>query len=705
VTFQNPAALWLAFLFPLIILLYLLKLRREERTISSTYLWRRMVQDRQANAPWQRLQRNLLLFLQLLFLLVLILAIAQPTREAQGIHSRALVLIFDVSASMAARDGSPTRLDSARQQALQIVEDLPADGRVTVIAAGISPRTLVSLSADRRLIRQAIDQLQVGAGGSDMQSALQIAAAIAQRQADAQIVLLSDGNIDLPDRSQIDPSMLHFIPVGSRSENQAIELLTLQPSPSDQTGVANASLTIFAQIANYSPEPVKRRVVLYADGAPVNVADLEIAPNSEESILASGVLSSTRLVEARLLANTDGSPVPDYLDLDDRAFAVARPSEPLSITLVGNGNLFLETALSLIPGVQLTLLKPEDVQSSSLTGLATSLVIFDQVTPDPADIPESNAQATLFIAPLQSSAFFTVTGQIALPVPVAIEPIDPILEHVELSGVNILDASELTLAPWFKPIIEDAASPRPRPPLLAIGENDGQRAAVLAFSLNRSDLPLQVAFPILFSQLIGWLAPGQTGRIPASLPPGAPLVLTGNLPTDPAGGGIASQASNDSARDEEIPDGIRITRPDGSVARLDPQAADTNHPGELIFADTIQLGVYQVDFGTGDSIPFVVNLFSPEESRIAPQEMAISNIPAAAGINPGEQAETAQNGAAHEYTYPQALWRWAAGLALIILLIEWLVHFRSTVIRLTQQALHASGQALGWFKLRRRKAQ
>ena len=59
----------------MIVALYLLKLRRTEREVSSTYLWRRMVRDVEANAPWQKLRPNLLLLLQLLFLAALIFAL------------------------------------------------------------------------------------------------------------------------------------------------------------------------------------------------------------------------------------------------------------------------------------------------------------------------------------------------------------------------------------------------------------------------------------------------------------------------------------------------------------------------------------------------------------------------------------------------------------------------------------------------------
>ena len=85
-TLLNPLALGLsAFAIP-IVLMYMLKLRRQEKTISSTFLWRRAVDDLQANAPWQRLRANLLLLVQLLVLAALVLTLAQPAySHARGI--------------------------------------------------------------------------------------------------------------------------------------------------------------------------------------------------------------------------------------------------------------------------------------------------------------------------------------------------------------------------------------------------------------------------------------------------------------------------------------------------------------------------------------------------------------------------------------------------------------------------------------------
>ena len=59
---------------PVIVALWMLKLRRPEREVSSTFLWQHLVRDVEANSPWQRLRRSLLLLLQLLCALLLVAA-------------------------------------------------------------------------------------------------------------------------------------------------------------------------------------------------------------------------------------------------------------------------------------------------------------------------------------------------------------------------------------------------------------------------------------------------------------------------------------------------------------------------------------------------------------------------------------------------------------------------------------------------------
>jgi hypothetical protein len=115
----TPLALALSALAVPIVLLYMLRLRRTEMSISSTFLWRQLVRDREANAPWQRLRLSWLL-LQLLVLAALVLALARPFREVKTITTGRIVLLLDASASMKATDVEPDRFAAARDIGLDL---------------------------------------------------------------------------------------------------------------------------------------------------------------------------------------------------------------------------------------------------------------------------------------------------------------------------------------------------------------------------------------------------------------------------------------------------------------------------------------------------------------------------------------------------------------------------------------------------------
>src|SRR5919205_2994662 len=114
--FATPLALLGLLFVPVVIAMYLLKLRRNETVVPSTLLWSRLVADVEANAPWQRLRRSLLLLLQLLLVTALALLAARPFLERPAGLARDLVVVIDTSASMAAADGSPSRLEAAKAE-------------------------------------------------------------------------------------------------------------------------------------------------------------------------------------------------------------------------------------------------------------------------------------------------------------------------------------------------------------------------------------------------------------------------------------------------------------------------------------------------------------------------------------------------------------------------------------------------------------
>ncbi len=629
IAFAQPLAFLLLGLLPIIVLLYLLKLRRTEQLISSIYLWQRMVRDLEANAPWQRLHPNILMILQLLFIIVLMLALARPTLQSSRQSSQALILVIDSSASMAASDVSPTRLEAAKAQARRLITETPETTTVTIIEAGHEARTLVTYSTDRRLLLQTLEAIEPQPFSPDMGVALQLASAIAARQPESRIILLSDGNFEIPPRLGLQKP-LTFTPIGLQNENQAISLFTLQPEPS-------GGLTAFLRLTNYGTLPAQRRLNLFADGHLVDTYDVEIPAEGEQTVLAQGLPADTRVVSAKLGAPTKGK---DFLTWDDQAQVVFQPSGSFSVTLVTRGNLFLETALALLPSLEVTLLN--EAESAPLP--PADLTILDGQIPLNNPFPEGNL---LFIAPPQSTPFFEVSGVLTSPAPHKPDPAHSLLQFVNIDTINILDSYAIPLPVWARAVIDTQVQSGERFPLLFIGETAGRRIAVFAFDLRHSDLPLQVAFPVLFANLMETLLPGFGGAIPPSVSPGTIL----HLPL------IALFPSGS----EENTDSVRLTRPDGTQAVL--QAEN----GQLTIAETGQLGVYQLQVGSNPPRYYAVNLFSPQESRLNPIQDLDTFLVEGFTLSASTPPERRE------------IWRPFALLALSVLLMEWLIYHRPTL--------------------------
>jgi Ca-activated chloride channel homolog len=614
-----PGALALALIAPIIVAMYLLKLRREERTVSSTFLWQRMVRDVEANAPWQKLRRNLLLLLQLLLLFLLIFALARPFIRTTGIAGRNLILVIDRSGSMAATDAGGERLAAAKREALRLVDQLPDNGRATVIAFGGEMEVPASASADPRELRAAINGIELrNGGGSDLSQALALASALAAREADSDVAIISDGQVTFPEQTKV-PGRVRFFPVGTSADNLAISAFVLQPGAGGQQ--------LFVQATNYGTAPVTRRLVVELDGALFNAYDLTVDPGSDQSFVAD-VPASVRRATARL----EGT---DVLPTDDRAWAVGGSNERAKIRVISDGNRFLEAGFATLPGLEVT-----RVPTNTTTFTDTvALTVLDGVVPDP--LPPGNL---LFVGPIRSSALFSVTGQLEYP---GLRPVpggDPLLQNVSVAEINVLRAAQIPKPLWARTVIDSDGGP-----ILLAGEQSGRRIAILGFALYESDLPLQVAFPLLLSNLTGYLAPGQSGGA-SQLQPGQPLVVP--VPPD---------ASS-----------VRVTQPDGSVIAVEPVN------GQAVFANTDALGVYGVEIVRPGAASIeravAVNLQSAAESRVAPiRQLAI--------VQESGQAvavSTERNGRSE-------FWRWLAAVGLIVLVAEWLVYQRPALALLRQR--------------------
>ncbi len=162
-----------------IIALYFLKLRRRPVRVPSTILWRKSLEDLHVNSLFQRLRRNLLLFLQLLAVALAMIALAGPRMKGSVGQGQRFVLMIDNSASMSATDVAPSRLAQAKEAAKKVVRDMDADDLAMVITFADSAQVKSNYTGDRRTLAQRIDAIEPTQASTSLREGLQVAAGLA----------------------------------------------------------------------------------------------------------------------------------------------------------------------------------------------------------------------------------------------------------------------------------------------------------------------------------------------------------------------------------------------------------------------------------------------------------------------------------------------------------------------------------------------
>ena len=292
-SFISPLALLGLLFVPAVVAMYLLKLRRNEQVVPSTLLWQRLVADVEANAPWQRLRRSLLLLLQLLLVLLLAALAARPFLERPAGLARDLVLVIDTSASMAATDVAPDRLAAAKRLALDALRELPAGGKVSVVSAGRTARVVVNATSDIGRVRAAVEDLAVSPATGDLGDALNLADALAARSGDAEILVATDAALARPPTSPLDHPVT-VLQVGRDRRNQAIVALAVR------AGSSGVTRSVFVSVANLDIETSQRRLQLYGDGVLIEARDLVLDPQTRAEVIVDDIPVGVAVVEVRL---------------------------------------------------------------------------------------------------------------------------------------------------------------------------------------------------------------------------------------------------------------------------------------------------------------------------------------------------------------------------------------------------------------------
>jgi len=615
-SFLNPNALYLFILIPIIILLYFLKLRRQTKVVSSIFFWMTAFEDMKANVPFQRFRKNLLLALQILFLLIVILGLARPAYIKESSLGPNSILIIDVSASMQSIEDGKTLLEIAKSKALKMIDEIPENGQMMLVEGSWQPSIILPFTHDSSKLRDEIEKISATDSTSNLDTAIELALSSTQEIQGSELIVLTDNNYvgqsEIPAQSDVS---IRYIRYGKQNKNVAITGFDIRNQEN--------KYQTFVVIQNFDENARDVLLWLIIGGHRIQSYSGKIESQESRELIFNleGKDFDGKVLEIRM-------EIKDSLKVDNSVYAILHKFERQKLLVVSDTrNVFLEKVLLTNPEVEFTSIKRN--QYIGMSGYDVAL--FYKVVPD--KIPDRNA---IFVYPQKSLPFMRIISKDEDVSLTNINLAKSIMRDIELLALRVKESLVYEMPSWGIPLIESTSSP-----LIWLGEWRKRKGIIFAFDAFNpkiSQLVVKRSFPILMAKCLQWLGKSG-GRINPD------LIKAGNT--------VEISVSNF----EEI-ENIIIHTPDKSKVFLPANESS------LIFEETSKAGIYQVYADSEFIGNFAVNLLDEKESNL---------------IRFSEEKQTEKNKENTTISIKKSyreFWRIFAIIALAILALEWWVYHR-----------------------------
>lgn len=703
-TFLAPMAgiIGAAVAVPLLLALYLLRLRRRPIRMSSTLLWEQAAQDLQVNVPLRMLRWSWLLLLHLVTLACFLLAVARPAMGEGGVVGERVVIIIDRSASMNATDLPPSspegpprsRLDAAKRRAHELIDAIGRAGaggarpRCLVMSMAATPRALTAFTPDLRALREAVDAISPTDQPDDLAAALRLIDAMTVEAptgddglaAKPTVYLITDGVVTPPtplQRRGLTPIVLNVAPppvtdpLDPRIDNVGIVAVSAVYDIDDQEVIR-----VFARLINAGATEVVLATRCAVDGqvpaggiGSVTVpgatldADGSAVPGEAAAIFAIRPPPST---QARTLLVSISRP--DRLASDDAAGIVISPPwrprvlvvapDPQPPATAPEADIFLLQALEAAEPASLRVVGASQVRPSPVVAGAAAaqdpwagadIIVLDRVEPPGDALP--SVPTLSFGAGLPQVGLTVITpADVTLSRALSWKRDHPTLQYVSLDTLLVAPGMSVRSVPppaSASPIasVVPLAEGTTGPLIVEVSHRSTANRAipriVVSFDLARSNWGPDVSFPLFIGNTIQYFSLGADGPHAAS----------------------TSRSTIDSVS-VDVPAETR------GVVVTGPLDTEFQLPGDGAASRSVRVGPFEragvYVLKTTDGRPAspgvaVINLASERESLLQPL-LAQSADPSGGGLSDGRDGG------------PREVWHWFILAALFPLTVEWFVY-------------------------------
>jgi hypothetical protein len=572
VTLLAPLALLGLLLTVPIVVLHLRHRRPPERTVPSLLLEEPAIETPRARSRrWGPPPLPLLLALQVLAVVLLAVAIAEPAGRPHRAEGASTAYVVDGSLWMQARGEAGDRMAAARARLRTQLRE-QGDRRVVIVLAGPTPRVVFDGAAGDATGAGVLDRLVATPTASTLPAAVALAADRRSGPASPLRVLHAPEN-PAP-RVRATRGTYTATRVGGTIRDRGFT------DADARCGLGrDAGCEILANVRQTAGPAATVPIRVTLDGKPATTVRTPVAAGASVTPVVLHAPAGGRV----RLALPGGDAIPG-----DDTTAIAVPSATtthVNVVAPLDRAGALVRAFSAVPNVAVRAIAPSAYRYADARD--ADLLVLDDWVPKGALPP---ARAVLLVDPPRVPGG-AVHGTLVDGTPSGSSAVDPLLSGIQISALtaDVNTARRLTLPRWTR-----AAVWAPGGPLLASGTDGVHRLAALAFDPGDSSLPQSEAFPVLAANLVAWAGdwiPQQaapTSAVLAQTPPQTQTTALGGTKGHgtPAGFVVpdrtaiptATQQGDWGARDRPV--AVAVDASPGTVGavdlRTDPNAAPTD---------------------------------------------------------------------------------------------------------------------------------
>ena len=327
--FANPLGLLGLLAVPVLIIIYIIKSKYTEQTITSTYLWTLSERFLKRKNPINKITGIISLLLQILAVIFISWALAHPVFTLPG---RAIdyCFILDGSGSMRTVQSGGSRFDAGKDRIRGMIEDAANGSTFTLITTGNTTDLVMKEVDDKKAALRRLDAVEPAYVASNLSRAAEVANTYMVENPACKFYLFTDRTVELPENVEV-------INLAGNVNNYSLDGVSYAFD-------ADGNVLVTGKVLSYESD-VTLTVQVFADGSrnPAASADVELTAGEGKDFSLKITDAQSRQFSYLTVSIKQG----DNFSLDNSVKLYnSRADESHKALIVSNQPFFLEATLS-----------------------------------------------------------------------------------------------------------------------------------------------------------------------------------------------------------------------------------------------------------------------------------------------------------------------------------------------------------------------